>query len=63
MLVLSFQISLLLLIALSFFLVVSVPVVFASSNGWNESKNLILAGSAIWFVLVLLIGFLNSFVI
>jgi len=63
MLVLSFQVSLLLLIAVSFLLVVSVPVVFASPNGWNDNKTFILIGSASWAALVLLVGSLNSFVI
>nr|YP_007317193.1 photosystem II protein Z [Monomorphina aenigmatica]AFZ88795.1 photosystem II protein Z [Monomorphina aenigmatica] len=63
MLILTFQASLLALIALSFLLVVGVPVVFASPNGWNENKNYILFGSAAWAGLVFLVGTLNSFVI
>lgn len=63
MLLLTFQASLLALIALSFLLVVGVPVVFASPNGWNENKNYILSGSAIWAGLVLLVGTLNYLVI
>nr|YP_009144899.1 photosystem II protein Z [Euglenaria anabaena]AKJ83346.1 photosystem II protein Z [Euglenaria anabaena] len=63
MLLLTFQASLLALIALSFILVVGVPVVFASPNGWNENKNYILIGSAAWAGLVLLVGTLNYLVI
>ena len=63
MLLLTFQASLLALIALSFLLVVGVPVVFASPNGWNENKNYILLGSAAWAGLVFLVGTLNSLVI
>jgi len=63
MLILSFQVSLLALIAFSFLLVVAVPVVFASPNGWDNNKNLILLGSATWAALVLLVATLNSFVI
>lgn len=63
MLLLIFQFSLLALIAFSFLLVIAVPVVFASPNGWNENKNFVLFGSAAWSVLVLLVGTLNSFVI
>lgn len=63
MILLTFQASLLALIALSFLLVVAVPVVFASPNGWNENKNYILFGSAAWVSLVLLVGSLNYFVI
>ena len=63
MLLLTFQASLLALIALSFLLVVGVPVVFASPNGWNENKNYVLLGSAAWVGLVLLVGTLNYLVI
>nr|AEW12998.1 hypothetical protein [Strombomonas acuminata] len=63
MLLLTFQASLLALIALSFLLIIAVPVVFALPNGWNENKNYILIGSAIWISLVLLVGTLNYFVI
>lgn len=63
MLLLTFQASLLALIAFSFLLVVSVPVVFASPNGWNENKNILLLGAATWTGLVLLVGTLNYMVI
>ena len=63
MLLLTFQASLLALVVFSFALVVSVPVVFALPNGWNENKNYILIGSAAWAGLVLLVGTLNYFVI
>lgn len=63
MLLLTFQASLLALIAFSFLLVIGVPVIFASPNGWNENKNSILLGTATWAGLVLLVGTLNYFVI
>lgn len=63
MLLFVFQLSVLALIALSFLLVVAVPVFLASPNGWNENRNYILLGSAVWTLLVLSIGILNSFVI
>nr|YP_007517052.2 photosystem II protein Z [Euglena viridis]AFU90304.2 photosystem II protein Z [Euglena viridis] len=63
MLLLSFQVALLALIAFSFLMVVAVPVVFASPNGWNENKTFVLVGAATWTGLVLLVGTLNSFVI
>lgn len=63
MFLLTFQAALLALILLSFLMVVSVPVVFASQNGWNENKSFILLGSATWLGLVLLVGTLNSFVV
>jgi photosystem II PsbZ protein len=63
MLLLTFQASLLALIAFSFLLIISVPVLFASTNGWNENKNYILLGAATWAGLVFLVGTLNYFVI
>lgn len=62
-LILTFQISLLALIAVSFLMVIAVPVIFASPNGWNENKNYVLLGAAAWASLVLLVGALNYFVI
>lgn len=63
MLLLTFQISILALIALSFLLVIAVPVIFASPNGWNENKNFITLGVTAWALLVFIIGSLNYFVI
>jgi len=63
MLILSFQVSLLALIAFSFLMIVAVPVVFATPNGWDNNKNFILLGAATWAALVLLVATLNSFVI
>ena len=60
---LSFQIALLALVAFSFLMVVAVPVVFASPNGWNDNKNLVLLGAVTWVGLVLLVGTLNYFVV
>jgi len=58
-----FQCIVLALIALSFLLVVGVPVTFASPDGWSQNKNLVLSGTGIWFLLVLLTGILNFFVV
>lgn len=63
MTLLAFQAAVLFLIALSFLMVVAVPVVAASPNGWNENKNLLLLGSSAWVILVLVIGILNYSVI
>lgn len=63
MLLLTFQTSLLALIAFSFVLIISVPVVFASSNGWNENKSFLLISAATWTALVILVGTLNYMVI
>ena len=63
MLTLTFQASLLALVAFSFLMVVGVPVVFASPNGWNENKNFVLLGSVAWVSLVIIVGILNYLVI
>lgn len=63
MLSLVFQASLLLLVFLSFLLVVGIPVVFASPNGWNENRNYIVVGVTTWTLLVFLVGILNYFVV
>nr|AYB71483.1 photosystem II Z protein [Trachelomonas grandis] len=63
MLLFSFQLSLLALVILSSFLVVVVPVVFASPNGFKESKNYIVFGILSWLGLVFIVGGLNYFVI
>jgi photosystem II PsbZ protein len=57
------QISVLALIALSFLLIIAVPVTFASPNGWNENKNYIVLATTCWIGLVFLIGGLNYFII
>lgn len=60
---LIFQLSLLALIALSLLIIVSVPVIFASPNGWNDNKNYILLTGAVWVALIFVVGSLNSFVV
>ena len=57
------QIALLALIVVSFALVVGVPVVFASPNGWTENKRVVFSGLSLWFVLVFTVGIFNSFVV
>ncbi len=63
MVTLLFQISLALLVILSFILVVAVPVGYASPQNWDQSKRLILVGSIAWVILVLLVGGLNYLVV
>lgn len=63
MLSLLFQASLLLLVFLSFLLVIGIPVVFASPNGWNENRNSIVVGVTTWTLLVFIVGILNYFVV
>jgi photosystem II PsbZ protein len=58
-----FQFVLFRFVAISFFLVVGVPVIFASPNGWSQNKGLVLSGAGIWFVIVFIVGILNSFVV
>lgn len=60
---LIFQLALFAFIGLSFLLVVGVPFVFASPNGWTENKQVVFTGVGFWVVLVFLVGVLNSFVI
>ena len=63
MLNLFFQACLLFLVFLSFLLVIGIPVVFASPNGWNENRNYIVLGVTTWTLLVFAVGILNYFVV
>ncbi len=58
-----FQFALAALVLMSFVMVVAVPVAYASPRNWEQSKRLILLGSALWTLLVLLVGGLNYFVV
>ncbi|NDJ24859.1 photosystem II reaction center protein PsbZ [Nostoc sp. B(2019)] len=58
-----FQIALIGLVALSFVLVVGVPVAYATPQSWGESKKLLWLGSGVWIALVFLVGLLNFFVV
>jgi photosystem II PsbZ protein len=60
---LAFQLVLFALVALSFLLVVGVPVTFASPENWSRSKGFVLLGTGVWFLLVFAVGILNSFVV
>ncbi len=57
------QLALFALIVVSFALVVGVPVVFASPNGWTENKGLVFSGLSLWLLLVFTVGVFNSFVV
>nr|YP_009632327.1 photosystem II protein Z [Parallela transversalis]AYQ22916.1 photosystem II protein Z [Parallela transversalis] len=57
------QFALLALILVSFALVVGVPVVFASPNGWSENKTIVFSGLSLWLILVFAVGIFNSFVV
>nr|YP_009440054.1 photosystem II reaction center protein Z [Ulva prolifera]AOT99391.1 photosystem II reaction center protein Z [Ulva prolifera]UEN67741.1 photosystem II protein Z [Ulva prolifera]WFS79708.1 photosystem II protein Z [Ulva prolifera]WFS79785.1 photosystem II protein Z [Ulva prolifera]WFS79862.1 photosystem II protein Z [Ulva prolifera] len=58
-----FQLTLFAFVSLSFILVIGVPVIFASPNGWTENKRVVFSGVGIWVLLVFALGVLNSFVI
>lgn len=58
-----FQLALAALVALSFVMVVAVPVAYASPQNWDQSKRLIFLGSGLWVLLVLVVGSLNYFVV
>lgn len=60
---LLFQLALFAFVALSFLLVVGVPVVFASPDGWTENKRTVFSGLGLWVLLVFAVGILNSFVV
>ena len=58
-----FQLVLFALVVLSFLLVIGVPVVFASPESWVQNKALVLIRTRAWFLLVLTVGILDSFVV
>lgn len=58
-----FKIALLALVLMSFVMVIGVPVAYATPQNWVESKKLLWVGSGAWFVLVVLVGILNFFVV
>lgn len=58
-----FQIALYALVALSFALVVGVPVAYASPQNWDQSKKLLYLGAGVWALLVVAVGALNFFVV
>lgn len=58
-----FQLSLMALVLLSFVMVVGVPVAYASPSNWDQSRRLIFLGSGVWVALVLIVAFLNFFVV
>jgi photosystem II PsbZ protein len=60
---LVFQAALLALVAMSFVMVVAVPVAYASPQNWSQSKPLLFVGSGLWIVLVIVVGILNFFVV
>jgi len=60
--IIAFQLSVFALILVSFLLVVGVPVVLASPEGWSSNKNTVFSGASLWIGLVFFVGILNSFI-
>jgi photosystem II PsbZ protein len=58
-----FQLILAFFVLYSFVLVIGVPVAYATPSLWDQSKPLLFVGSALWLILVIVIGVLNYFVI
>nr|YP_010881428.1 PsbZ [Pellia epiphylla]WIA67904.1 PsbZ [Pellia epiphylla]WIA68161.1 PsbZ [Pellia epiphylla]WIA68247.1 PsbZ [Pellia epiphylla]WIA68333.1 PsbZ [Pellia epiphylla] len=58
----AFQLAVFLLIAISFLLVIGVPVALASPDGWSGKKIFVFSGASLWIGLVSLVGILNSFI-
>nr|UXE30641.1 photosystem II protein Z [Ostreobium quekettii]UXE30717.1 photosystem II protein Z [Ostreobium quekettii]UXE30793.1 photosystem II protein Z [Ostreobium quekettii]UXE30869.1 photosystem II protein Z [Ostreobium quekettii] len=58
-----FQLVTFALVALSFLLVVGVPVAFAYPEGWAENKRIVFSGIGLWIFLVFSVGVLNSFAV
>lgn len=58
----AFQLAVFALIATSSILLISVPVVFASPDGWSSNKNFLFSGTSLWIGLVFLVGILNSLI-
>nr|QKV47258.1 Z protein of photosystem II [Nephrolepis cordifolia] len=58
----AFQFALFGLIAISFLLVVGVPVAFASPDGWSNNKSIVFSGASLWIGSVSSVGIPNSFI-
>lgn len=58
-----FQLALAALVAVSFIMIVGVPVAYASPRNWDQSKRLLFLGSGLWVILVIVVGALNYLVV
>ena len=58
----AFQLAVFALIVTSSVLVISVPLVFASPDGWSNNKNVVFSGTLLWIGLVFLVAILNSLI-
>jgi len=43
------------LIAISFLLVIGVPIMLASPDGWSNNKNVVFSGASLWIGLIFLV--------
>nr|YP_010231178.1 Z protein of photosystem II [Nephroselmis pyriformis]QSV37247.1 Z protein of photosystem II [Nephroselmis pyriformis] len=57
-----FQLAVFAFIAVSFLLVVGVPVAFAAPEGWTTNKGLVFQGISLWAVLLFSVGLLSALV-
>nr|YP_010760138.1 photosystem II protein Z [Cuscuta vandevenderi]WEY30095.1 photosystem II protein Z [Cuscuta vandevenderi] len=57
---LALQLVVFALVITSFILLISVPVIFASPEGWSSKKNVLFSGTALWSGLLFLVAILNS---
>nr|YP_010212277.1 photosystem II protein Z [Paphiopedilum bellatulum]UBK10096.1 photosystem II protein Z [Paphiopedilum bellatulum] len=58
----AFQLAVFALIATSLILLISVLVVFSSSNGWSSKRNIVFSSTSLWIGLVFLVAILNSLI-
>nr|YP_009994517.1 photosystem II protein Z [Cuscuta pedicellata]QNP08646.1 photosystem II protein Z [Cuscuta pedicellata] len=58
----AFKFAVFALITTSVILLISVPVLFASPEGWSSKKNVVFSGTSLWIVLVFLVAILNSLI-
>ncbi|KAL2900228.1 Photosystem II reaction center protein Z [Bienertia sinuspersici] len=56
--IITFQLAVFALVATSSILLISVPVVVASPDGWSSNKNIVFSGTSLWIGLVFLVGIL-----
>uniref|UniRef100_A0ACD5X0V5 Uncharacterized protein n=1 Tax=Avena sativa TaxID=4498 RepID=A0ACD5X0V5_AVESA len=58
----AFQLAVFALIVTSSVLIISVPLVFASPDGWLNNKNVVFSSTSLWIGLVFLVAILNSLI-
>ncbi|KAF7040069.1 hypothetical protein CFC21_049994 [Triticum aestivum] len=58
----AFQLAVFALITTFSLLVISLPLVFASTDGWSNNKNVVFFSTSLWIGLVFLVANLNSLI-